>query len=261
MYPSDDLLNNLSPEVRQRVEQSLQALGGGVTPQNIFASQYPGAIPGHMSQGAQPSSQHTSGSSRQGWAHWEYDPYEWAAFDQVDWEPARNTSWLILILGPIISLAIIALPWLLFKSVAPLVLLEVVLGPAIVLLTGLVVFMVSAATAAKEAKKRYEARHNPSAAHRVTFASSGIWEGGVSFLFRDGRWHLHSIKLTANPAVLHLKLLKRNADVRGTWSGLSQKIRILVPRGHEAEAEQLRQRYAEVIAPWKNRAYNSPEPV
>jgi len=163
-----------------------------------------------------PRFRHTAGFSGQAWAHWDYDPWEWATFDQIDWEPARNTSWLILILGPIISLAIIALPWLLFKSVAPLVVLEVVLGPAMALLTGLIVVMVSAATAAKEAKKRYEARHNPSAAHRVTFASSGIWEGGVSFLFTDGRWRLHSIKLTANPAVLHLKLLKRNADVRGT---------------------------------------------
>src|SRR6266852_6389770 len=61
MYPSDDLLNNLSPEVRQRVEQSLQALGGGVTPQNIFVSQYPSAIPDHVPQGAQPRSQHASG--------------------------------------------------------------------------------------------------------------------------------------------------------------------------------------------------------
>ena len=115
--------------------------------------------------------------SGQVWAHRDYDPWEWATFDQIVWEPARNISWLILILGPIIALAIIALAWLLFKSAAPLVLLEVVLGPAIALLTGLIVVMVSAATAAREAKKRCEARHQPEAAHRVTFARSGIWEG------------------------------------------------------------------------------------
>jgi len=52
---------------------------------------------------------------------------------------------------------------------------------------------------------------------------------------------------------------KLNSD--GSWTGLTRKLHVLVPAGHEAEAEQLRQRYAEVIAPWKNRAYNPPEPV
>ncbi len=280
MYPSDDLLSNLSPEQRQRVEQSLQALGGGVTPQNIFVSQYPGAIPRHVPQGAQLSSQHASGSSRQGWAHWEYDPYEWAAFDQVDWEPIRNTSWLTLILGPIMYLVIMVVLWVLFASSAPIVLLGpaivflthgeniggnssfvsiVMLGPAIVLLTGLIILMVSAANSAREAKKRYQARHNQAESYRVTLASHGVWESGAYFAFKSGRWGIASVKLTANPAVLHFKLHKRNSD--GSATGATQKIHVLVPRGHEAEAEQLRQRYAEVIAPWKNRTYNPPEPV
>lgn len=116
-------------------------------------------------------------------------------------------------------LVIMVVLWVLFVSSAPIV----VLIPAIVLLVGLIILLVSAANSAKEAKKRYQARHNP--------------------------------------AVLHFKMLKRNSD--GTWTGTTQQLHVLVPRGHEAEAEQLRQRYyAEVIAPWKQPAtYNPPEPT
>ena len=63
-----------------------------------------------------PRFRHAAGFSGQAWAHWDYDPWEWATFDQIDWEPARDICWLILILGPIIALAVIALPWLLFKG-------------------------------------------------------------------------------------------------------------------------------------------------
>ncbi len=200
--------------------------------------------------------------SGHGWAHWEYDPYEWEAFDRVDWEPMRNTSRLTLILSPIMCLVIMVLLWVFFASFAPLVVLFiVVLFAAIVLLTGLIFLLVATATSAREAKKRYQARHNPLESHRVTLASDGIWESGAYFPLKSGRWHLGSVTLTANPAVLHFKLLKRNSD--GSWTGTTQKLHVLVPRGHEAEAEQLRQRYyAEVIAPWKKPAhYHPPEPV
>ncbi len=192
-------------------------------------------------------------------AHWEYDPYEWAAFDQVDWEPIRNKSWLTLILGPIIYLVIMVAPWVLFgSSVRTLIVLS---APAIALLTVLIFLMVSAASSAREAKKRYQARHNPAESHRVTFASDGVWESGAYFPFRFGHSRLESLKLTANPAVLHFKMPKRNSD--GTWTGTTRELHVLVPRGHEAEAEQLRQRYyAEVITPWKKPSnYNPPEPV
>jgi hypothetical protein len=261
-FMENNPLDQLSPEVRQRVEQSLQALGGGVTPQNIFVSHYPGAVPDHVPQRAQPSSQHASGSSGQGWAHWEYNPYEWAAFDQVDWEPIRNKSRLTLILSPIIYLVMMVVLLVLFVPSASIVVLGlVVLGPAIVLLVGLIILMVSAANSAKEAKKRYQARHNPAESHRVTLASDGVWESGANFSFRFGRLRLESVKLTANPAVLHFKMLKRNSD--GSWTGTTQKLHVLVPRGQEAEAEQLRQRYyAEVIAPWKKPStYSPPEPM
>ena len=197
-----------------------------------------------------------------GWAHWEYDPYEWASFDKVDWEPIRNTSRLTLILGPIMYLVIMVVLWVLFVSFTPiLVALIVVIFSAIALLVGLIFLLVSAAASVREAKKRYQARHNPGESHRVTLASNGVWESGAYFTLKSGRWGLQSVKLTANPAVLHFKLIKRNSD--GSPTGATQKLHILVPRGHEAEAEQLRQRYyAEVIAPWKKPStYNPPEPV
>ena len=196
---------------------------------------------------------------RRAWAHWEYDPYEWAAFDQVDWEPIRNKSRLTLILGPIIYLVMMVALWVLFgSSVRTLIVLSV---PAIALLTGLIFLLVSAANSAKEAKKRYQARHDAAESYRVTFASDGIWESGTYFSFRLGHSRLESAKLTANPAVLHFKMPKRNSD--GSWTGLSRELHVLVPRGHEAEAEQIRQRYyAEVIASWKKPSnYNPPEPV
>lgn len=65
--------------------------------------------------------QHASGSSRQGWVHWEYDPSEWAAFDQVGWEQIRNQSRLRLILSPIMYLVIMMVAWVLLRSSAPLV--------------------------------------------------------------------------------------------------------------------------------------------
>ena len=196
-------------------------------------------------------------SPGQGWAHWEYDPYEWAAFDRIDWEPVRNKARLTLILSPIVYLVIMVVLWVLFRSSA----LFVMLVAAMILLIGLILLMVSAANSTREAKKRYQARQNPAESHRVTFASDGIWESSVYISFRFGRSRLESVKLTANPAVLHFKMPKLNSD--GSWTGFTRKLQVLVPRGHEAEAEQLRQRYyAEVIAPWKvPSTYNPPEPV
>src|SRR5260221_12579827 len=76
-------LDQLSPEVRQRVEQSLQALRGGVTPQNIFVSQYPGAIPDRVPRVAEPSARDASGSSGQGRPHRDTDREEEEGFVQV----------------------------------------------------------------------------------------------------------------------------------------------------------------------------------
>lgn len=278
-------LDNLPPEARQRVEAALQALGGGTSP-SVFISQSPGANQGNVPQetgwhpeggpgvfggGTFPgmnqvfSSLFTNVSKKQAghdqaWAHWDYDPYEWALFDKVDWVPVRNKSRRTLIMGPVLCLAIIValltVVWVASQSIA--VALLVVLAPAIILLTVLMLLMISAASSVKEAKKRYLARQNQAEPHRVTFSNEGVWEAGTFFAFKFGRLELESVKRTANPAVLHFKMLKFNYD--GSWTGTAQRVHVLVPRGYEAEAEQLRQRYYTEVIKVKTK-YNPPEPI
>lgn len=203
-----------------------------------------------------PHSQHASEPHGFAWAQWEYDLDEWAVFDQVDWWSVRSKSWLILILSPIIFLVIMMVLWILSAPSAVSV-------PAfIILLTALFVLMVTTASILRRAKKRYRARHNPAESHRrVTLARDGIWLSGTYFPFSAGRWHLESVDVTANPTVLHVKLRLSPSPNQG-YSELShiQRFHIPVPRGHEAEAEQLRQRYyAEVIRSGKKPA-DPPEP-
>lgn len=283
----NNALDNLSPEARQRVENALQALGGGVPPQNIFVSQHPDLFPGNMPQetgqytqdASMPfggatfpgmnqvsSSQFTDALKQQmggsqTWAHWEYGPEEWALFDLIDWVPVRNKSRLALIMGPILYLGIIgvlmAVVWAVSQSIDEI--LFIVPAPAIILLMVLMFVMISAGASIKGAKKRYQARQNQAEPHRVTFSHGGIWEAGTYFSFDCGGLELESVKMTAHPAVLHFKLLKYNFD--GSWTGTAENIHILVPRGHEQEAEQLRQRYYAEVIKTRNKPYNPPEPV
>jgi hypothetical protein len=260
-------LDNLPPETRQRVENALQALGGGTPPQNVFVTQYPGEIMGHMLQETRQYAEEAFDSRQkkqighdQAWAHWEYDSAEWALFDKIDWEPLRNKSRLTLILGPILYLVIIgvllAIVWIISHSLPAV--LAIVLAPAIILLTALMFPMLSATASIREAKKRYQARQNPAEPHRITFSWGGVWESGTYFPLNAGRLELESVKMTASPAVLHFKMLKRNQD--GSWTGTAQKIHVIVPHGYEEEAEQLRQRYyADVIKSWK-KPIHPPEP-
>jgi hypothetical protein len=226
------------------------AFGGTTFPgmNQVFSGQFTNA------------SQHQKGNG-QAWAHWEYAADEWALFDRVDWVPVRNKSRLMLILGPLLCLVIIgvllAVVWMASQSFT--VVLAIGLAPAIILLTALMFVMISAGSSVGGAKKRHQARQNQAEPHRVTFSREGIWEAGEYFSFRFGNLELESVKMTAHPAVLHFKLLKFNSD--GSWTGTAQKIHILVPRGHEGEAEQLRQRYyAEAIKTWKKPPH-PPEPV
>jgi hypothetical protein len=282
-------LDQLPPETRQRIENALQAFGGGVPPQNVFVSQYPGAAtpgyvppqtgqhaedhPGALGGGTFPgmnqifSGQFTMGQKNrtgesQAWAHWEYGPYEWSLFNKIDWLPVRNRSQRTLIMSPVICLVIIGalLAVLLVGFQVPIpATFAIVLTSAILLLTALMFVMISAANSGKGAKARYQARQNQAEPHRVTFSRQGIWEAGTFFPFNSAGLELESVKLTANPAVLHFKMLKFNSD--GSWTGTAQKIHVPVPRGSEGEAEHLRQRYyAEGIKTWK-KPYNPPEPV
>lgn len=135
-------------------------------------------------------------------------------------------------------------------------------GPIIILLVLLVSLMMTATAANREAKKRYQARQNQTEPHRVTFSREGLWEAGTFFALHADLIKLKSVKMTANPAVLHLKVFKTwQNTINGNSRRSGWTIHVPVPRGYEAEAEQLRQRYdIEVINP-KKATYNPREPV
>jgi len=193
------------------------------------------------------------------WAHWEYLADEWALFDRVDWVSVRNTSVLVLLLTPLLSLVIMAVLWIRFWPESQFL----VFGLGILLLTLSPWVIILPAYALSTARKRHLARQNPEQPHRVTFSREGLWVAGTYYALNGvvkGRVQkLASVKLTAQPAVLQLKLRRWYPDGKST--GLPQRIHVLVPRGHEAEAEQLRQRYdTELINSWK-KLNNPPEPI
>ena len=264
--------SNLPPEARQRLEDALR--GGNV--QNVFVSQYPGTMSDNMPQepgqygesnaagafgnGASPEIRELFGNhitnmpaeqtrhNQQAWAHWEYGPNEWAHFDKVDWTPVRNRSWLTLMIIAILWIGIVAVLWTRFALSAPGPLLFVnglllclSLGPIIV-----------AFTSTREARKRHQARHQPGQPCRVTFSRDGVWESGTYLTF----WRLLKVKMTANPPVLHFSLARPNGKTYDT-----QKIHVLVPHNHEAEAQRLLQRYDTEVINARNKNFNPPEPV
>jgi len=262
-------LDNLSPETRQRVENAFQALGGGGTPQHValesrqFAHHVPGAS-GYLPEGGRNgmfagtnpvfSSQSATAPKTWAWdsdvwARWEYLADEWALFDQVDWVSVRNRCVLVLLLTPLLSLVIMAVLWIRFWPEPQ----SLVFEQGMLLLTLGPWPIIAAALALSRAHKRHLARQDLTQPHRVTFSRAGLWEAGTYFklhgVVRTGFQALKSVKLTARPTVLHFRM-----------SGLAQRMHVLVPRGHEAEAEQLRQRYdAEAIHVWR-KLNNPPEP-
>ena len=213
-----------------------------------------------MEKQKHPRSQRASGSHGFAWAQWEYEPDEWGVFDQVDWVSVRNKSRLILILSPIIFLVITMVLWVLLAPSAKMAAFFL----AFILLTPLILVMFAAVGTLRKAKKRYQARHNPAEPQRrVTFTSYAIWLSGTSFPFIAGSWHLESVHATANPTMLHFTL--RLSPLPGEGGGYSdwpktQRFHIPVPRSHEAEAEQLRQRYYAEVIKEKKKPANLPEP-
>lgn len=210
-------------------------------------------------KGKKPRPQQAYGRSGTAWAQWEYTPDEWAAFDQLDWVPVRNRSLLILVLSPIIFLAIItiSLLWGSPDQVGPL------LALFILLLIAFIWLMIAAIAALVDTGKRHRARRNPAESPRVTLTGSGLWIAGTHFPLREDFWHIKWVKMTTNPTVLHFKL-RRTGIIEGheTDIGLvsTRTIHIPVPRSHEGEAEQLWQRYDDVVSMLKKKP-EYPEPV
>ena len=245
-------LDNLPLETRQRVENALQALGGG-TLQNVFVSQFTNA------QVTNTPEQYVKHD--QAWAHWEYGPVEWALFDKVDWEAIRNKARLTAIIGIVAFLmiigALLSVVLLLLQPFNPATLV-IVLIPAILLLTVLIFLISSASYSTGKAKKRHEARQSQTEPHKVTFSEKGIWEAGTYFGINEIFLNLRSVKMTTQPAVLHFRITTASLGRNNT--GHEDMIHVLVPWGHEAEAEQLRKRYYAEVIDAKKKPYNPREP-
>lgn len=193
------------------------------------------------------SSKHQGSYSGQAWAHWDYSPEEWAVFDRVDWQNVRLRYWL-----PNLALLLcISIPGTVFFNV---------LTPGFIvfgLIVVAVVFLVRA-YAYGQARLRHRARQNQSQPQRVTFSRDGVWEAGTYFPFMS----LQSVRMTSQPAVLHLRRKHHVYSTQGNGTNQYDTLHVPVPRGHEEEAARLMERFhAMIIERNTPKTYNPPEPV
>lgn len=183
------------------------------------------------------------------WVHWDYAPDEWARLDRMDWGPIRHRYWLTfaVVMGILVLLSVC----LILASIAFMIPLLLLIGLA-------VIYNVLPSTDYRQAKKRHQARQDPAHPHRVTLSSQGLWGFGATFPFTGMGALKHEINvqvnkvwLTAQPTTLHFQVehLKLTSTSHGILpSPASETIHLLVPAGHESEAEQVAQRFrTEVI--------------
>ena len=214
---------------------------------------------------------------QQAWVHWEYTPDEWARLDQMDLGPIRQRYWLTLALGMVIPVLLLVLAPFFWGGeslfwVAPLVLVLVLV----------LFFVVLPSNDYRQAMKRHQARQDPVHPHRVTLSSQGIWGLGPFFPFTGTGVQEHEISvqlnkvwLTAQPTTLHFQVehLKLKANPSGGAVNVEkipvpETIHLLVPAGHDSEAEQVAQRFrTEVIEArdlalkrFRDQQVNPPEP-
>ena len=235
----DDLLNNASPKTRQRFEH---VLARRKSRESRFQVAIPSASIHYLEEKAQ--------QAHQAWVHWEYSPEEWALFDRIDWRPRlRACFWILLGLFPFgFGLGLFAISGTFIAGVLACVFL--VIGILICFLTSL----------ATEAAQRHKARQKPEQPHRVTISKQGMWEAGTYFPLD----HLASVKMTSRPPVLHFHSFSVYTDTATADAASSYRRRVLVPRGHEEEAERLVQRFRTEVIEAEEEALklwrNPPEP-
>lgn len=119
----------------------------------------------------------------------------------------------------------------------------------------LAAFLITYALAGRtgmEARKRHLARKTGSRKVTVGSPSSwslpeqGLWLAGTFIPLQTTFLLLKEVRMTEQPPLLHLR--RRHVELK--QSNWDDTVRILVPRGHEAEARQLVARFrAETIAP------------
>src|SRR5215472_9482746 len=167
------------------------------------------------------------------WAQWEYSPEEWAQFDAIDWKATRLK--VVLLVGSV--LIILLLMGALLPGSSPLYSGIGFGGGFTLLMVAFAVFVFSFFSI-QEGRKRHKARQIQS--HRVTFSRLGVWEAGIYFPIHDGDMTLKKVSMTSEPAIVHFR---RSKFINFESTPQTVTLRVLVPRGHEAEAERLRQRY------------------
>lgn len=178
----EDLLNNTSPQTRQRFEQARAR-------RKSEEKSFQVVIPSASLQELEAKEQQAQRNESQAWVRWEYSPEEWKRLDQIDWRPRRRACfWVLMGLLPFgLGLFLVAVSG---SAVAG------VLAGAMAALPILFLFWLSHGT---EAARRHTARQQSAQPHRVTISKQGMWEAGAHFPLDN----LAAVKMTARPAVLH----------------------------------------------------------
>lgn len=249
-FALDDRLNNMPSETRQRVEDALRSLGNG---------SFQGMNPVFVTQYTEVLGQLTHSNSA--WAHWEYSADEWALFDKIDWGKASRKLWRVIGLCALVDFLIVGVLSWVFLIAQPFTSdnLPIVIIPAFLLLIPSILLIAFYGSADSEAKKRRKARQNQAQPHKVTFSEKGVWEAGTYFPLNEIFVDLKDVKLTSQPTVLHFKI--ENTSIGSNSQASFDTLRVLVPRGHEAEAAQLMQRFRTEVIERQKKGTTPPEPV
>ncbi len=258
MYNPDNL-ENLPPELRQRVEGALRNLESsnfqGSNPSYVV--QYVNGVPVQHADGSHtPRSHHDDA-----WTHWNYSDREWALFQQIDGGAARRNRLLRTLLSILVYLVIVGvMAWYFLGPHAffddPGADISVLVTFSFVLLVWLLIWIFVRTDAMTEQKKRLQARQDATQPHRVTFGANGIWEAGTHFPINHLGVVLKRVNMTSQPSVLHFHVEKEHFRS----SNGSYAIPVPVPYGCEGEANQLIQRYESEVIHVVKKPYNIPEP-
>jgi len=211
--------------------------------------------------------QQQTSNQQQAWAHWEYTPEEWAQLDRLDWGSAVQRYLLTAGMGILSCLVLVGL-FLLSIQVRTEVFTAIGIFAFILMFAMfcmLPLFLIPG-KAYHKARKRHQARRNPSQSRTVTLSDQGIWEAGTYFPLngvgvesREFKVRLFEVQLTSQPVVLHFRVVydprayisTGGSITYGAYQpGRGETIHLLVPRDCENQAEHVAQRFrTEVFEP------------
>lgn len=193
------------------------------------------------------------------WARWKYSPEEWKRFDQLDWGRACALLLAVAVGSVAVGMGFVAFVFTNLyadplQTTSPNYVTLAILAPMMLLIAFLLTYFL-AGRHWLEARKRHQARKSPS--RRVTIGKlsslkdQGLWLAGTFIPLQEMFLELKSISMTQNPPLLHLR--RKHLYLR--QSSWYDTMPVLVPRGHEAEAAHLVERFrAETIASLKKPA-------